>query len=174
MLHGAREKFGIEWHLDDDVDRLMPGAVCYWIGGNVVGDASAFVYLADMLLDLAYPVGDCGNRNSGRFCSMEGEEVFRKLYLSLFQSDESLTDLANDETWARFSIGASVPSLDGWFVYLIDCSSYSRLLFGTQEGEPRRPQFLGEQRLPVGYADEVILEFREHLNTVWRSRNESA
>lgn len=175
MFLGNRNTFGIEWHLcDEPMDRWLSGHACFWLGGERIGEFDEPIYMTDLLLSLKYPVGDCGNRRSERFCNLDAREVFRQLYMGLFESEESLVDEMQAESWARFAIHIPVSTFDPWRMYLIDCERDSRFIVGYHVRDHRYAEFRKEQLLEVGAFDRVVREFQEHLEAIWPAQSEDA
>lgn len=164
MLFGNRERFAVEWKLDDDPGgHWLFGKICFWVGNSAVGDLDLGTSLSDVFLNLVHPVGDCGHRLGERFCALKAEDAFGLLHRGLFDSKESLSALVEEETWARFDVSLDVDVFDGWRMYLIDCPTESRLLVGKWHPSSTECTFTKEQKLAVGEFDEIIRALQKDL-----------
>lgn len=167
VLYGTKERFAIEWELNADYggDWLF-GKFCFWIGGTMVGDYDVGESFSVVIGQLTYPVGDCGKRQSERFCGMSGAEAFSLIYRSFYDDDFPTPPELELESWARFDVTIDMDVFDGWKLYLFDCPTLSRLLVGRRQNEGGY-KLAFEQQLEVGEFDGVICRFRDELNAIW-------
>ena len=169
MIHGDKTRFAIQWELNSDhAGHWLLGKVCFWIGGMMVGDYDSGATLSDVLVGLKYPVGDCGNRRSERFCKMEPGDAFATIYAGLREYEEPLSSIVDDESWARFDVAIGVDVFDRWQLYIFDFDGYSRLLVGRYCRDSEKCVFQMEQRLRVGEYDQIITEFQQELDAAQR------
>jgi immunity protein 42 of polymorphic toxin system len=169
MIHGDKTRFAIQWELNSDhAGHWLLGKVCFWIGGMMVGDYDSGATLSDVLVELKYPVGDCGNRRSERFCKMEPGDAFATIHAGLHEYEEPLSSIVDDESWARFDVLIPVDVLVRWELYLFDCDVASRLLVGHYAPGSEKCVFQMEQRLRVGEYDQIITEFQSELDAAQR------
>lgn len=172
MILGVRERFAVQWELDRDPGGgILLGRVCFWVANTRIGDYELGTSLSDVLVNLQYPVGDCGNRYSQRFCCVEATNVFHLVQSGLFDSDPSLSHLVEDESWARFDISIPVDVFDGYRIYLFDCLDNSRLLVGNRPPHLDHYVFLLEQQLVRGEFDEVIRSFQKALEIEFQANS---
>src|SRR5262249_22613103 len=119
MIIGAKERFAVEWEPDSKSGgQLLLGRVCFWVADTRIGDYDIGTSLSDVLVNLQHPVGDSGNRDGDRFCRMTGSDAFSLIQKGLFESDASVSSLAEDESWARFDVSLPVDVFDGYRMYL--------------------------------------------------------
>ena len=168
VIHGDVTRFGIQWELETDpAGHYLLGKMCFWVANNRVGNYELGTALSDVLMSLTYLVGDCGNRRGARFCRLSSEDAFTLLHRGLFDSDPSLSDMVEDESWGRFSVSLPVDVFDDWRLYLLDCESCSRLLVGHRSPKSDEFVFLMEESLAVGVFDRTIIEFQKELKATW-------
>lgn len=119
---GNCDRFGIMYALHpESTEHLRFGRVSFYAGGQQIGDLGELICLTDLLGELKYPIGDCGNRGSDRFCALTPEAAFRSLHAALFEGESSENDSANVEMWARFNVSIGVDVFRKWRLYLVDC-----------------------------------------------------
>ena len=174
MILGTKERFAVEWELDEDPGgQLLLGRVCFWAASARIGDYGLGTSLSDVLISLVYPVGDCGSRQSQRFCSMTASEAFSLVQSGLLESDPSFSRLVEDERWARFDVSIPVDVFDGYRMYLFDCSDTSRLVIGHRPPDREAYGFSVEQRLKKGEFDEIIRSFQGELEVAFHANTVS-
>jgi hypothetical protein len=166
-LYGDKNRFAIEWNLaSNHGGGWLFGNICFWIGGELVGDYSTCESLSELIPELKYPVGDCGNRRSQRFCQMPADDAFKLIYRAFFDMDFVTPEELELESWARFDVSLGTDSFDDWKLYLFDCASYSRLLIGRRS-DAGFFEFLREQQLEVGEYDAAIRALQIELMALW-------
>jgi hypothetical protein len=162
MIYGSKDRFAVQWELHDDRPTyLLPGKICFWIGGEMVGDYGLGTWLSDVVFCLRYPTGDCGNRNGSRFCALSSEAAFALIQTALVDGN-SRCQIAEEEMWARFNVSVGVDVFDAYRMYLFDCENCSRLLVGHYSKSANR-YVVREQRLDVGEYDAVIRQLQDEL-----------
>jgi len=177
-IHGDASRFAVQWELNDDpAGHYLLGKMCFWVGNKRVGNYELGTALSDVLVNLTYLVGDCGNRRADQHCHLTSEDTFSLLQRGLFDPEPSLSHVVEEGSWARFNISLPVDIFDGWRLYLIDCELRSRLLVGHWSEESDEFVFLMEGSLPIGEFDRVIIEFQRELEATWediRSRSQGS
>ena len=164
MQLGNKKRFAIQWDLDlKTCGPLLLGRVCYWVTDTMIGDYDLGTALSDVLASLTYPVGDCGDRDSSRFCSLAGFDAFSLVHRGLFDSDDAISREVEDERWARFDVSLPVDVFDHYRMYCFDCGTESRLLVGSFQENTETYDFLLEQRLRRGEFDEIVRSFQTAL-----------
>lgn len=129
MLIGKKDTFAVEYELDTNSGgQWMYGKICYWLEGKMIGDYKLGTSLRDVLFQLKYLVHDSGKRNTENLCSRSPENIFYQLNESIYGENEDTCDDIPDSP-ARFDIKIPVDVFDQWKIFLIDCSSYSTILY---------------------------------------------
>jgi hypothetical protein len=166
-LYGKRDRFGIEWQLSEEYGGAwLYGHICFWVGGEVVGDYATPTSLSNLIPILSYPIGDCGNRKSKRFCNMGAEEAFQLMYRAFFDDDFTNPEYVEEEQWARFDISLVTEEFKNWKLYLFDCDAHSRLLVGARL-DSGLFGFSKELILELGEYDSIIRELGSNLTELW-------
>jgi hypothetical protein len=168
MILGDITRFAIQWELDPNQEgKYLLGRICFWVGSIRIGNYEIGTALSDVLVNLAHIIGDCGKRSGDRFCHLSPENAFSLLHKGLFHSDSSLSQIVEDESWARFCVSLPVDIFDNWRLYLVDCESRSRLLVGCMHEESDTFEFLLEKSLLIGEFDRIIIAFQKDLEALW-------
>ena len=170
MQLGNRKRFAIQWDIDlDTCGPLLYGRVCFWVTDNMIGNYDACNSLLEVLGNLTYLVGDCGDRDSSRFCSMTAHDAFSLVQRGLFESDDTVSSIVESERWARFDVSLPVNGLSSYRMYLFDCQSESRLLIGANQPNQDGFDLVLEQRLRKGEFDDIISSFQAELDVEGRT-----
>ena len=169
MLHGSKEKFGIEFMLNHDHGRSwLYGKFCYWIAGTRVGNYDAGTSLRDVMTAMKYIVGDAHNRNGEALCGCADEDVFNSLNDSLYESSylEGKPPIELPDMFARYNIKPDIEVFDGWGVYLLDCGAEGRILYKRLGAGP-----VLREAVSVDECDEVIVRAHENLVSLYNKYN---
>lgn len=163
MDFGERNTFAIHLELNSDPGGAwLFGRICYWIGGEQVGDYEQGTSLRDVFFNLKWIVHDCGNRRGDRLCHRRPEELFELLDQSLYGVEELPPTLWLPESPARFDIRPPVDIFDGWKLYLVECDASDVFIY-RHTGTDRKLQMF---KAPTGSFDKVVQEtyvYLEHL-----------
>lgn len=162
---GDRKRFAIQWEFNEKAPSLlMYGNVCFWVADKMIGDYDHETSLTDVLGQLAYRVGDCGDRESARFCPLSAQDAFAMIWEAFYGPDSSPYESAvEDERWDRFKAWPFVEAFRGYQLYLFDCPTSSRLIVGRFSQEVCKYEYFWEQSLRRGEFDSVVREFQDTL-----------
>ncbi|QOK93389.1 hypothetical protein HF908_09840 [Ralstonia pseudosolanacearum] len=160
MLFGSKERFAVEFELDDDHGGAwLFGRFCYWIGGERVGDYDAGASLRDVLFQLKYIVGDGGERFCPRLAALPAAKIFKLIFDALRETNRDIFDYASlDFMPARLDVCIPVDIFNAWNVFLIEGEEEAKLIYqaeGTQDTKLTT--------LPVGEFDFVIKATQSEL-----------
>jgi hypothetical protein len=165
MLIGNPKSFAIEYALDENFNGTwLYGKLCYWIGGNRVGDFDLGTSLGDVLIQMQFLVKDADKRDGGSLCGCSPKEIFGRIDSAIYGSDQSprTNESFSISEPARFDISIPVDIFDNWKIYLLDCAQESNIYYmNTSEGSLR------EFSLRKGEFDAAISEFYDQLDQLY-------
>jgi len=162
MLIGDKKNFAVEYELDPNSGgQWMYGKICYWIEGDKIGEYALGTSLRDVFLQMKYLVHDSGKRSSEVLCSQSPENIFYLLNESIYGDNENVRSEVPDSP-SRFEITIPVDVFDHWKIFLIDCNSYSIVLYKRIEGKEVR-----STRLHLGEYDNVITKLYDDLESIY-------
>lgn len=133
-VFGDKERFAAEYELNPEPgEQWLFGKVCFWCGGEMIGDYSLGTSLRDVIVCLYDDSWRLGNRFSHRFQGCSSEAVFAAIDAGLRSTQNSaVSQLAESEGWGRHKFLPVVDVFDGSSAYLIENASVARVLFRTQ------------------------------------------
>lgn len=172
MIVGNKGLFAIEFELDDNYGgSWLFGKFCYWVRGVQIGNFALGTSLRDVLFQMKYVVGDCGNRNDINLCAHKPQELFDYLNTILYGDVDTVppASIPSIEAPARFDIKMQVDVFDHLKIFLIDCSNSSRLLL-TNSTDSQVQEFF----LPIGEFDNVVKNVYAELNRLYDSEIDAA
>jgi hypothetical protein len=148
----------------------MFGHICYWCGGDRIGDFDLITSLRDVLVELDSLRWATGKRANERFGQMAASDVFRRIDRALFGSEGSDDyETAEEEQWARHRILPSVDSFDSWKAYLVQDHNRARVVFSSSPFER-----VVEVILEPGEVDAVLEEARMRLDEIYEQELSAA
>lgn len=170
MLVGEKNNFAVEYELDANSGGCwLFGRICYWINDISVGDYSLGTSLRDVLINLTYLVGDCGDRCHNLLFELPSSEAFIRVHDALFEHSATYGRVADEEHWARFNVTIPVDVFDGWQIFLIETVGEAKLLVGRCSLSSGRYKFAFDMRIPIGKFDQTIREFATQLEALYRN-----
>lgn len=158
MIIGDAAEFAVEYELDEPSgEAWMFGRLCYWVGGEMVGDYGLGTSLRDVLLQMKYVVGDCGNRFF-RCSGISDEKLFDLV------NDAIYGDSVGDDEEARFDVTIPVDVFAGVKIFLFDfLGEGSRLIYSNNNGG-----VVMGWGLRLGEFDSVIKRFYDELQGIYK------
>ena len=164
MEFGDRSRFGVSLDLNEDYGGAwLFGKICYWICGNMVGNNDEGTSLRDVLLGMAYAVGDGGKRYCPALADLEKNRVFYLIDAVLRDvNDEIYQYLPADFLPARFDVCIHVDVFDPWKIFLIDGDEKARILYRKLDSSE-----IEEGILNVGEFDRVVVEVQRYLDCLY-------
>ncbi|MGV2292271.1 Imm42 family immunity protein [Trinickia sp. YCB016] len=161
MLYGDKERFGIEFDLNDDPGGAwMFGRFCYWIGGEQVGSFDEGTSLRDVLFSMKYIIGDAGSRTAPSLALCDTKEIFRLIQESLDESGDGISKLIPAELMpGQFDICPRVDIFDAWHIYLVDAREISKIVCSADGGNT-----VVAIELPLGEFDTIASSVCEKLD----------
>lgn len=170
MEFGNRERFAIAVELDSNHGGAwLFGRICYWIGGEMVGDYSLGTSLRDVLIQSSYIRGDTGKRICLPLVKLDKGNLFSLISDALDEkNDEIFQYIENSIFPARFDIRIPVDVFDSWKIFLIEGDDKAKLIYKRVDSS-RTAEFV----LSPGEFDSVFgkaYAYLEHLYDVEESR----
>lgn len=161
MLYGQKERFGIEFELNDDPGGAwMFGKFCYWINGEQVGSFCEGTSLRDVLFSMKYIVGDTGSRTAPSLAARDATETFRLINEALAERNGDIfTVISRDVLPACFDVCPNIDIFGSWNVYLIDSLKNSKIIYSGDGGNTVKAA-----ELMLGEFDTVASTVCEKLN----------
>ncbi len=140
MEFGEKSRFGISVALDSEHGGAwLFGKFCYWIGGIQIGKYEQGTSIRDVFFQSKWIDSD---NKRGRvylpFCDAPDIEVFSLIDSSLFGSNSNESSLSMAVSMAQFNVSIPVDVFDDWKVFLIECVSFSKVLFMNQSDQEIR------------------------------------
>ena len=136
MLFGEKTRFGIEFELNEHSGGAwMFGKLCYWIGGEQVGDFDEGTFLRDVLFSMRYIVDDAGKRTAPALASCDEAEIFDAIHDSINESGRNLIGLIpSDLLPAYFDVCPNVDIFNDWNIYLVEAKNLSKIVYSSDAG----------------------------------------
>lgn len=165
MLFGNRNRFSIEYELDDDPHGAwMFGRICYSLCGRRIGDYRFSTSLRDAMY-LELKLGDAGNRENERLFSLDTRSLIRTLADSMYGNpvDDSIVRMATEEQWARHDVTPPLDVFNQWQIFLLEQGDIGRCVYhNSKEGS------YDECHLKYGEFDEVLRAAMNSLEQFYR------
>ncbi|AXV78996.1 hypothetical protein CJO76_18585 (plasmid) [Ralstonia solanacearum] len=131
MLFGKKERFAVEFELDNDHGGAwLFGRFCYWIGGERVGDYDAGASLRDVLFQLKHIVGDGGKRFFPRLAALPAAQSFKLIFDALRETNNEIFHYASrDFMPACLDVCIPVDIFNSWNVFLAEGIEEAKLIY---------------------------------------------
>ena len=160
---GDRARFAVEYSLDEEHGAAwLFGKVCFWIGGESVGNFGLGTSLRDFLFQIESGRRDHGRRKNRRFDSMPAHRVIQTLDAAFYgPSNPQLEERSVEEEWARHQLKPGIDVFDNWTIYLVESDDAARLLYRCNAGETK--EFI----LAPGECDMVLEEACREIGALY-------
>lgn len=160
MLFGSKESFAIE--CEDSVSESPAlqtfGSICFWIGGERVGDYDSFTSLGFHYLDLRDFLEYVDTRRDPVLDAMDPGQIMRHLYWALYDNsrDSIEEDLALASRFRKFILWPNgSEAFDYWMIALLDRPD-EELLIWARHGNYDAPN---QAHLKSGTFESVVRGF---------------
>ncbi|MHA6861513.1 immunity 42 family protein [Ralstonia pseudosolanacearum] len=131
MLFGKKERFAVEFELDNDHGGAwLFGRFCYWIGGERVGDYDAGASLRDVLFQLKHIVGDGGKRFCPPLAALPATQSFKLIFDALRETNSEIFNYVSlDFMPACFDVCIPVEIFNAWNIFLVEGIEEAKLIY---------------------------------------------
>lgn len=125
---GNPSKFAVEYELNaEHGDDWMYGKLCYWIGGERVGDYDTGTSLRDALFEIEQILKDSGSRNNHLLYKLTPDIAFYKIDACILGG--SVPEDSIEEQWANHNITPALDIFNEWKCFIFSDEIQSKVLF---------------------------------------------
>ncbi|WP_158601934.1 immunity 42 family protein [Pararobbsia silviterrae] len=166
---GDKNRFAVTLKLDKNYgDIWLFGRICYWIGGDIVGDYNLGTSLRDVLIQSSYIRNDSGKRFCPSLANLEKDKIFSLTSNSLLENSTDISQYTQgDPLSACFDVRIPVDVFDSWKIFLVEDISEARMLYKHIDSPNIR-----EFKLTPNEFDNVFCEAYIHLEKLYDIENE--